>query len=332
MTEISTVNQESENGVLWAYHLDGEGSGQRTNAETALVTPPTEGFTWVHIHSDSPHAASWLQQHKIDSRIVAAVTASESRPRAIPLGSGYLITLRGVNGNPGADPEDMVSLRLWFSDRLIISARRSKRRLLSVEDVRQNIELGSGPRTTGQAVTMITERIATRIADVVDDIDDELTEVESTLGDVHISEARQRLRISRRQTAAIRRYLAPQRVALDTLFRNNDALTERESHALQTQSDRITRFVEDLDLARERALVLQGELQDRIAEEQNQRMYVLSIVAAIFLPLSFLTGVFGMNVAGLPGTENPGAFLLLTIAMLILAVILMGYMRWRKWL
>ena len=49
------------------------------------------------------------------------------------------------------------------------------------------------------------------------------------------------------------------------------------------------------------AWCMQEELMNRIAQEQNARMYVLSIVAAIFLPISFVTGLFGMNVAGLPG-------------------------------
>jgi len=78
--------------------------------------------------------------------------------------------------------------------------------------------------------------------------------------------------------------------------------------------------------------VLQGELQNRLAEKQNARMFVLSIVAAIFLPLSFLTGVFGMNVAGLPGLEYPNAFNILTGSMLVLAIALVAYMRWKKWM
>ncbi len=78
--------------------------------------------------------------------------------------------------------------------------------------------------------------------------------------------------------------------------------------------------------------MLQGELQNRLAEKQNARMFVLSIVAAIFLPLSFLTGVFGMNVAGLPGLEYPNAFNILTGSMLVLAIALVAYMRWKKWM
>ena len=100
---------------------------------------------------------------------------------------------------------------------------------------------------------------------------------------------------------------------------------------MREQSDRITRYVEDLDLARERTIVLQEEILNRIAQEQNSRTYVLTIVAAIFLPLSFLTGVFGMNVAGLPGTTDTGAFLYLSLGMACVAIGSIICMRLKKW-
>ena len=109
-------------------------------------------------------------------------------------------------------------------------------------------------------------------------------------------------------------------------------MSEDVAYDLQYQTDRIILHVEDLDLAKERAVVLQGELQNRHAEKQNARMFVLSIVAAIFLPLSFLTGVFGMNIAGMPGQEHPDAYNLLTGSMLVLAIALIAYMRWKKWM
>jgi zinc transporter len=70
----------------------------------------------------------------------------------------------------------------------------------------------------------------------------------------------------------------------------------------------------------------------QLAQQQNSRMYILSIVAAIFLPLSFLTGLMGMNVAGLPGTEDPASFTLLVILMLAVGFGIVGIFRWQKWL
>ncbi len=71
---------------------------------------------------------------------------------------------------------------------------------------------------------------------------------------------------------------------------------------------------------------------NRIAQEQNSRMYLLSVVAAIFLPLTFVTGMLGMNVAGLPGTVNPDAFLISAVVMVVLGIALVAYFKWRKWI
>ena len=79
-------------------------------------------------------------------------------------------------------------------------------------------------------------------------------------------------------------------------------------------------------------MVAQEDLLGRLAQQQNERMYILSVVAAIFLPLSFLTGLFGMNVAGLPGTEDPFAFALTLVLMLASAVGIGAFFRWKGWL
>ena len=71
---------------------------------------------------------------------------------------------------------------------------------------------------------------------------------------------------------------------------------------------------------------------NRIAQEQNARMYLLSVVAAIFLPLTFVTGLLGMNVAGLPGTENPNGFLFSAAVMISLGIALGLYFKWKKWI
>ena len=245
-----------------------------------------------------------------------------------------LINLRGVNTNPGADPEDMIAVRIWFNDHILISARKRDRKLLSIEDTRLLIEEGKGAKTPGEFVSTLVEKLANRINDVVDTIDDELAEIEEEL-EKSTNEVRgiqRKLSDSRKQTASIKRYLAPQREALSDLYRRARFLSPDECHDIRYQTDRIIHYLEDLELTREKTLVLQGELQNKIAEQQNARTYVLSIVATIFLPLSFLTGVFGMNVAGLPGLEYPDAFNILTGAMVFLAGLLIAYMWWKKWL
>lgn len=327
---MNTMIEDSS--FLWAYHLDGLGGGKNIPDNENTLTPLSAGFTWVHLQCDSPETTKWMKNHSLSSKVIETLSAVETRPRSMALENGLLIVLRGVNTNPGADPVDMVSVRLWLTENFVVTARKRDRKLLSIEDIRSSIDTGLAPKNSGELLAMLSERIADRVSGVVDRIDDDLTDIETNISDANIGNIRNTLSSSRRQSASLRRYLAPQREALDSLLLDRRILDDQVVHALRLQADRMARYVEDLDLSRERALVLQGELQSRIAEEQNQRMYVLSVVAAIFLPLSFLTGIFGMNVAGLPGTQNANAFMYLSVSMAIVGVALFILMRFKKWL
>jgi zinc transporter len=320
---------QTSKAMLWALNI---------NSSVSIISPTNEhhydatvvsGFTWFHIQADAPDSKECLQHLGLQNEIIDALCTTETRPKAMQFGDGMLVYLRGINRNPDADPEDMVSLRLWISDKIVISARRKDRKLLSVQDVKEELDNGTIPNSPMDLTLKIITKIADRISETVDVLDEELTEFEA----LDKSEKQDRIKLSmvRRQAAAIRRYLAPQRDALDAIYRFNKSLNQQQAFELRDQTERMTRYVEDLDLAKERAMVLQDELRNRIAEQQGMRMYVLSLVTAIFLPLSFLTGVFGMNVAGLPGTEEPHAFFYLATAMLILAIILLISMLWKKW-
>lgn len=315
--------------LLWAVHLK-DGLTPKTIALTDSCLSYEHGFDWVHLKADATDSVTCLQELKLEPEIIDALCTTETRPKALQFGEGMLIYLRGINRNPSADPEDMVSLRLWVTPNRLISVRRKNRKLLSVQDIKEELKADNIPSSPTSLMLNIITKITDRISETVDDLDEQLTEFEA----LEKSNSQDRLKLSqvRRQSAAIRRYLYPQRDALDALYRFNKTLSQEQVFELRDQTDRTTRYVEELDLARERAMVLQDELRNRIAELQGMRMYVLSLVTAIFLPLSFLTGLFGMNVAGLPGTEEPKAFIYLGLGMVVLAVVSLIGMLWKRWL
>jgi zinc transporter len=69
------------------------------------------------------------------------------------------------------------------------------------------------------------------------------------------------------------------------------------------------RYIEELDTIRDKVSLIQEELSNKLSEQMNKKMYVLSIISVIFLPLTFLTGLLGINVGGIPGAQNENAFL-----------------------
>ncbi len=320
--------------LLWAYLLSPNGETKTIEAKAipdALAQCSFSGeYLWLHVQSDAEDAGTLLQSSGLHQTVIDSLLALETRPRAMTLHQGTLVYLRGINKNPDADPEDMVSLRTWYNKNIIVSARRKNRRLASIQNLRDEIASAQVPISPSALLLNMITKVADTILDTVDEMDESLVGFETR--EQLRKEDRQNLSIVRRQAASIRRYLAPQRDALDALLRLPDALSQNQSFELREQTDRMSRYVEDMDLLRERAIVLQDELRNRIAEQQGVRMYVLSMVTAIFLPLSFLTGVFGMNVGGLPGTESANAFLYLMLGMGALSICMLVAMLWKRWL
>ena len=109
-------------------------------------------------------------------------------------------------------------------------------------------------------------------------------------------------------------------------MKKNHVLAVRES------SERLRLFVDDLDAVRERALVSQEELSSRLSDELNKRMYVLSLVAAIFLPLGLITGLLGINVGGIPGSNDSVAFWFVCGFLLLMALGQYALLRRMKWM
>ena len=319
---------ESGQGIVSLFALDGSGGGTQLHELPAQLPMPF----WLHLQSDHSACSKLLRALGASTLLCQSMTAPETRPRVLVDASGILIVLRGVNMGVDADPEDMVSLRIWLTADFVVTARKSERRLLSVQDLQGLLQAGNGPDSPNSLVVTLVTLLATRIGNVVNESADELSNIEENLEHLPPGEVRPLLTQLRRRAARLKRYLAPQRDALDSLYRLQNVLDESQAQHLREQSDRTTRYVEDLELTRELAILLQEELRNRIAEQQNERMYVLSIVAAIFLPLSFLTGVFGMNVMGLPGVENPRGFVFVCTGMLMLGVGVAIWMWRRRWL
>jgi zinc transporter len=292
----------------------------------------TSQLNWTHVNFSDPGDAAWIRRENGVAPIIAeALLSDESRPRALHQENGILIILRGVNLNTGSEVEDMISVRLWIEKSRVITA--SRRPLKSLERIRQLVEQGDGPATPAAFAIQLISALSNFIGEVTDGIESKLEQAEDNVNDADAILKNSPFSVVRRQSARIRRYLTPQREALDSLARDPEPIFDKsQSHELREQTNRMTLVLEDLDLVRERALVAQEEFLGMIANEQNNRMLLLSIVAAIFLPLSFLTGLMGMNVAGLPGTVNHWAFSIIVVLMALIAGLILLLFRARKWL
>lgn len=319
-------------GLLAGYILNGKGGGEIVDWKQIKKWKPAQGILWMHLEYSNPAVQQWISNESgLDEITAEALLAEETRPRSMLSANGLLLTLRGINANPESTPEDMVAVRLWSDGKRIITTRR--RRLLAASELGKAIEKGIGPRDAGEFVESLTDRMVERMADVVDDLSDKVDSLEESVLTMQSHELRPMIAELRRNAVGLRRYLAPQREAVSRLFNEKvEWLSDMDRLRLRESADRTTRFVEDLDLARERAVVVQEELLSMLSEKMDRTMYVLSIVAAIFLPLGFLTGLLGINVGGIPGAEYPGSFAIFCLFLVAIVGIQVWLFKRKKWM
>ena len=319
-------------GLLYGYLLNGKGGGVSLDWDKVKQWKQEQGVLWLHLEYSNPFVQQWvLHESGLDEVSADALLAEETRPRSMLTANGLLLTLRGINPNPEAGPEDMVAVRMWSDGKRIITTRR--RRLAAASDLSKTIEKGVGPCNASEFVESLTDKMVQRMADIIDGISDEVDELEELVLTMESYELRPKIAELRRHAIGLRRYLAPQREAVSRLFSEKlEWLSEIDRSRLRESADRTTRYIEDLDMARERAMVVQEELSSRLSEKMDRTMYVLSIVAAIFLPLGFLTGLLGVNVGGIPGTEYKGSFAIFNLLLVFIVIFQIWLFKVKKWM
>ncbi len=287
-----------------------DGNARRVNEEelaSALSAGVAPDFTWVHLNRTAAKTLGWLQKAGIDQFVIDALIAEETRPRCTIHGNGAVLNLRGINLNPGAEPEDMISIRLWIEEKRIISA--GLRPLVAVRDLIDSIGRGQPPTSPGDLVARLALRLADGAEPTVAMLNERIDALEELVIDRIADVSREQLADIRRVSIVMRRYMFPQRDALTTLeIEDLDWLGSRDRSRIREASERVTRLGEELDAIRDRAQVVHDQIADNRAEAMNRQMLVLSIVAALFLPLGLLTGLLGINVGGIPGVNYPWAF------------------------
>jgi len=322
----------NDKGLVFACRLDGAGGGRLQGWEDLEDWSTSEDQIWVHLDRTDANTGDWLRQHAgLEDMTVQALLEEETRPRVIPVETGLVAILRGVNLNPGANPDDMVALRIFVSDNRLITVRN--RPLLTPRDlIGELVEKRSGPKSVPELFVRMAERLTERMNSVVVNMDELLDDIEVTLDDKQASELRQKLNQVRQMSVGLRRYIGPQRDALSRIqIERPKWLIPPLANQLRETSDKLQRYVEDLDANRDRAVVIRDEISNRMADAMNKRMYALSVIAGIFLPLSFLTGLLGINVGGMPGVENGWAFwatCLLLVGVLIFEYVLFRRLKW----
>ncbi|MBB3456936.1 zinc transporter [Rhizobium sp. BK313] len=335
-----TVSYGAEPGLRFASLLDGHGGCKQLCMDEVCAWKPGEGVTWLHLERDHPATADWVT-HKsgFDPFVIEALLEEDSRPRVEPVGDGLLIILRGVcaTSPDGVTQKpadiDLVPLHLWVDGDRIVSLRDSGHYITALRDIRLSLEKKKGPQRTGDLLALIGDKLVRDLEPVLDAMDEEVDDLDELIFHGEAGQVRERLKLLRRRAVQLRRYLAPQRDALNRI-EHDDApwLAERDKLRMREVIDKLMRYIEYLDAIRDRTSILHDDLSTVISERIARNSNRLAALAALLLPPSVVAGLFGMNVGGIPGVNDTWAFIVIVAFVTVTSIATLWVLKRINWL
>jgi len=316
----------------FAYRVAG-GRGTRVDLPHALESVDGDlgaDMVWVHLSTNEERAQVYLRDRAgLDAYVVDALTAQETRPRCEAIGEGALVNLRGRSEEELTSTDPLASVRIWAVKGRVFSVTR--KRLSAIGEVQAAVE-GGRVLDPGDLIASFAAAITADLDPHVASLGDELDECEEALDARSAFGMRRDVARVRSTAIGYRRFLQPQRAALAKLADLPGQWLEDDDRAhLSAAADRAARMVEEVESIRERAALIHETLTDLRAEQLDHRSLVISAVAMVFLPLTFLTGLYGMNVKGLPGAESPYAFDAIAIVCVAIALGVAGWFLRAHW-
>jgi zinc transporter len=289
------------------------------------------GFIWLHLEGRDAEDLAFLRgSEEIPDVAAGALVATETRPRCDRMDHGAILNLRGPGDLDPNDSDRLVSIRMWVTANKVTTV--SRRRLAATDTVLAKMN-DRRIHDSGDLVSQFAWAISTQLDPEVAALGDALDDAESDLESSQLYRLRRTITKVRSQAIGFRRFVAPDRDALRMLAELDfDWLAEDDRLHIIEAADRFARMAEELEAVRERAALLHEQITDLRAEEIDQRSLYISIVAFIFLPLTFITGLLGMNVEGIPYAHHPASFWAVAIFCVAVGIVVFAWFYWRHWI
>lgn len=247
--------------------------------------------------------------------------------------SYLFVTARAVDEHEGKLRSQQVSM--FIGDGQLISFQEFDEPLWDSTRTRLEDE-GSRLRRSGSDFLFycLLDRIVDEAFPVMQDIGEELDHLDGILTDRIDEDAAKEVHDIKRALLVMRREVWPMRDLMQAIRSSDHPVISPETRAyFRDVQDHCRHLADTIELYREATVGMLDVYTNAINQRMNDVMKVLTIIATIFIPLSFLTGIFGMNFTGsLPGQDDGSAFWIFVTACLVLAGGMLGFFRYKKWL
>jgi zinc transporter len=301
-----------EHGLFFTYHFDSEG--------LQVLDPDDAYWSWRSYDIGDLRARKEIAGETRLPAPIREAFLSSGHDCHIDLENNWLYgDLPDLRHDYSKEARGLGHFRFAFDEKMLIGAR--KQPLRSVDAVRRMIDNRSRPfRSPAQLIEAVTTLSLQGIGVELVELSDKLDGIEDRIVCDAWHNERQALVDVRRQLVVIHRQMA----SLTTLFRHLDHAHRHDlSDTLTDMTARLSHQAfmlhHDSEQLQARARLLQDELMAKLTAQSNRLLYVLSVMTAVLLPMTIISGLFGMNVGGLPFVGDNAGFWIVMVLSLVVA-------------
>lgn len=313
-------NNPDQTGMVFSYRFDADGRRTNDAAQTK--------WSWRSYLSTDIRARLTIERGAELPQPVRESLMASGYACHIDLSGGWLHgDLPDLRHDYSVEARGLGHFRFALDENTLIDCR--KQPLRSVDNVRRMVEAGERLfRTPAELLEALIGQSLDGLAADLANIGEQLDEIEERIvGDSWHGE-RQALNETRRRLVLIHRQMG----VVAGLFRHvehrhHDDLPAPIADMAARLSKRTLLIHHDGEQLQAQARLMQDELMAKIADQSNQLLYFLSLLTAVLLPMSIVSGLFGMNVGGIPLAENRAGFWIVSIFAAIVAGLVLFTLR-----
>ncbi len=330
------LQQQQLRTVIWQ---DGKLSTDFPPGKLQDVLNDPQALVWLDMVGDCSSSESMLH-NVFKLRYITIHTMCEEHERAkfVESDDYFYMVVHGLVYDSANDEADTPKLDIVFSKNFIITAHRESLPWLSslLETAMKN-DPEEHPMSRGMAFLLhaIFDALVDSYFPVLDDIDDLIDDLEDITVTDTSNEVQLRIFRIKRALAQMRRVISPQVEVANSLVARTGKLIPAESEPYFVDThDHLVRAFEILDSYRDLMSGLLDVYLTTVSNRLNAIMKQLTILATIFLPITFITGVFGMNFGHLPQVEHDNGYLFWIVVafMGVVTLLQIWYFRRRGWI
>ncbi|NRA87658.1 MAG: hypothetical protein HRU28_09725 [Rhizobiales bacterium] len=290
------------------------------------------GYVWFHLCNKNKDTKKIIAEIvSVDDHIITGLLENNSRPRLVNRDGNTVIYLRSVKGTLDCKISDMVSVHMLVNKNVIITLQDQTEGI--IDYIADLINNNHAPKNTGDFIATFTNQIIEKLEPHFETLQSAVDAIEEDFESHEVSSKDIDLGTIRTQIAIARRHIIPQEKVYNRLVLNQFEWLHGACHDQMVENNnRMLYYIESLNDLRDRTIIINDEIKKENDERLNKNTHLFSIMATIFLPLSFLTGLLGVNVAGMPGMDYIPSFWLFVLLCFVLVFFQILWFQKKKWL